>query len=201
MALNRLQPASIRLIDNEQFAFGHALAPAKESFFASVIDSIKTFYVTTIKGFDPKKLAVTTLLFEGDAATVKVHEAKVLALAAKYGGLTGGEENGKRGYLLTFVIAYLRDIAFDYHYVAESFETSCPLSCIKDLCRNVSLERLSPLPVLAKQTAGQLFLLKTDHRVTMLSPKILLCCSLYKTRACETRARARAHYTQCMSVG
>jgi len=137
VALNRLQPASIRLIDNEQFAFGHALAPAKESFFASVIDSIKTFYVTTIKGFDPKKLAVTTLLFEGDAATVKVHEAKVLALAAKYGGLTGGEENGKRGYLLTFVIAYLRDIAFDYHYVAESFETSCPLSCIKDLCRNV----------------------------------------------------------------
>ena len=77
--------------------------------------------------------------------------------AALYGGLTGGEENGKRGYLLTFVIAYLRDIAFDYHYVAESFETSCPLSCIKDLCRNVSLERLSPLPVLAKQTAGQLF--------------------------------------------
>ena len=139
MALNRLQPASIRLIDNEQFAFGHALKPAAESFISSVIDSIKSFYVTSIKGFDPKKLAVTTLLFEGDAATAKVHEQKVLALAAKYGGLTGGEENGKRGYLLTFVIAYLRDIAFDYHYVAESFETSCPLSCIKDLCRNVSM--------------------------------------------------------------
>jgi alkyldihydroxyacetonephosphate synthase len=137
VALNQLQPASIRLIDNEQFAFGHALAPAKASFMAAVVDSIKTFYVTKIKGFDPKKLAVCTLLFEGDADKTKRHEQQVLAIAAKHGGLTGGEENGKRGYLLTFVIAYLRDIAFDYHYVAESFETSCPLSCIPDLCRNV----------------------------------------------------------------
>ena len=32
---------------------------------------------------------------------------------------------------------YLRDIAFDYQYVAESFETSVPHSCVKDLCRNV----------------------------------------------------------------
>ncbi len=35
-------------------------------------------------------------------------------------------ENGKRGYLLTFVIAYLRDIGFEYRYLAESFETSAP---------------------------------------------------------------------------
>ena len=33
--------------------------------------------------------------------------------------------------------SYLRDIAFDYKYVAESFETSCPHSCVDDLCRNV----------------------------------------------------------------
>ena len=43
-------------------------------------------------------------------------------------------ENGKRGYLLTFVIAYLRDIGFEFRYLAESFETSVPWSwyaCIK----------------------------------------------------------------------
>ncbi len=45
-------------------------------------------------------------------------------------------ENGKRGYFLTFVIAYLRDLAFEYKYVAESFETSVPWSCVEDLCRN-----------------------------------------------------------------
>ena len=45
-------------------------------------------------------------------------------------GLTGrpAPENGKRGYYLTFVIAYLRDIGFDYGFVSESFETSVPWS-------------------------------------------------------------------------
>jgi hypothetical protein len=37
-----------------------------------------------------------------------------------------GEENGLKGYTLTFMIAYLRDIGLDYQVVAESFETSVP---------------------------------------------------------------------------
>jgi alkyldihydroxyacetonephosphate synthase len=137
VALKRLQPASVRLIDNEQFEFGHALRPEETGLLAGIMSSIKTFYVTKVKGFDPKKLAVATLLFEGGKEQTKRHEAEVLAIAHKHGAITGGEENGKRGYLLTFVIAYLRDIAFDYHFIAESFETSLPLSCVKDLCRNV----------------------------------------------------------------
>ncbi|CAF4411975.1 unnamed protein product, partial [Rotaria magnacalcarata] len=36
------------------------------------------------------------------------------------------EENGLKGYTLTFMIAYLRDIGLDYRIVAESFETSVP---------------------------------------------------------------------------
>jgi len=52
-------------------------------------------------------------------------------------GILGGEENGRRGYLLTFVIAYARDFAFDYSYLAESFETSVPWSRVLELCRNV----------------------------------------------------------------
>jgi alkyldihydroxyacetonephosphate synthase len=32
---------------------------------------------------------------------------KVYGIASKY-GLLGGEENGKRGYFLTFMIAYIR---------------------------------------------------------------------------------------------
>lgn len=137
IALAGIRPASIRLIDNEQFSFGHALKPAAESIFTTMMDSIKTFYVTQIKGFEKDKLAVCTLLFEGDKDKCADQEAKILAICAKYGGFAAGEENGKRGYLLTFVIAYLRDTAFDYQYVAESFETSVPHSCVKDLCRNV----------------------------------------------------------------
>uniref|UniRef100_A0A1I8F1V4 Alkylglycerone-phosphate synthase n=1 Tax=Macrostomum lignano TaxID=282301 RepID=A0A1I8F1V4_9PLAT len=55
------------------------------------------------------------------------------------GGISGGEENGRRGYMLTFVIAYLRDLGLDYYCVGESFETSVPWDRVLDLCRNVKL--------------------------------------------------------------
>ena len=32
---------------------------------------------------------------------------------------------------------YIRDIAFDYQYIGESFETSLPFSCTINLSRNV----------------------------------------------------------------
>eukprot|EP00037_Helgoeca_nana_P000215 m.20724 g.20724 ORF g.20724 m.20724 type:complete len:644 (-) comp10276_c0_seq1:201-2132(-) len=144
VAKRRLQPASIRLIDNEQFQFGRAMAEGKHGFLEVLLDHIKTFYVTSIKGFGKTELAVVTLLFEGETEEVKVQQAAIHAIAAKHGGIVGGAENGKRGYLLTFVIAYIRDIAYDYRYIAESFETSCPHSCVEKLCRNVK-ERLYAL--------------------------------------------------------
>ena len=35
-----------------------------------------------------------------------------------------GAESGKRGYFLTYMIAYLRDFGYDFWVMAESFETS-----------------------------------------------------------------------------
>ena len=55
--------------------------------------------------------------------------------------MEAGAENGIRGYFLTFMIAYLRDFAAQYNFVAESFETSCPWSKVSTLCQNVK-ERL-----------------------------------------------------------
>jgi hypothetical protein len=118
VAKRRLQPASIRLIDNEQFQFGRAMAEGKHGFLEVLLDHIKTFYVTSIKGFGKTELAVVTLLFEGETEEVKVQQAAIHAIAAKHGGIVGGAENGKRGYLLTFVIAYIRDIAYDYRCVS-----------------------------------------------------------------------------------
>ena len=48
--------------------------------------------------------------------------------------MAGGAENGLRGYLLTFLIAYTRDFAQQYYVAAESFETSCPWSNVSTLC-------------------------------------------------------------------
>nr|CAB3220651.1 alkyldihydroxyacetonephosphate synthase, peroxisomal-like [Phallusia mammillata] len=137
VALNRCAPASIRLMDNQQFRFGQALKPESEGIFSSFIDGMKKFYVTKIKGYDPANMCVATLLFEGDPTVVAQQEKAVYEIAAKYQGMPAGEDNGQRGYMLTFVIAYLRDIGFDYEVVSESFETSVPWDRVTDLCRNV----------------------------------------------------------------
>ncbi|GAB1609457.1 alkyldihydroxyacetonephosphate synthase, peroxisomal-like [Argonauta hians] len=137
IAKQRCAPASIRLIDNEQFQMGGALKPDSGSIFASFLDGIKKLYITKLKGFHPEKLCVATLLFEGTKEEVAALEKQVYAIVAKFHGLPGGADNGERGYMLTFVIAYIRDLAFEYYVVAESFETSCPWDRVIDLCRNV----------------------------------------------------------------
>uniref|UniRef100_A0A3P9I1K0 Alkylglycerone-phosphate synthase n=2 Tax=Oryzias latipes TaxID=8090 RepID=A0A3P9I1K0_ORYLA len=137
VARQRCAPASIRLMDNEQFKFGHALKPQVSSIFTSFLDGLKKFYITKFKGFDPNRLCVATLLFEGNREKVLQHEKQVYDIAAKFGGLAAGEDNGQRGYMLTFVIAYLRDLGMDYFVIGESFETSVPWDRVLDICRNV----------------------------------------------------------------
>uniref|UniRef100_A0A8C9VMA4 Alkylglycerone-phosphate synthase n=1 Tax=Scleropages formosus TaxID=113540 RepID=A0A8C9VMA4_SCLFO len=132
VARQRCAPASIRLMDNKQFHFGQALKPQVSSIFTSFLDGLKKFYITKVKGFDPQCLCVATLLFEGDRERVLWHEKQVYDIAAKFGGLAAGEDNGQRGYMLTFVIAYLRDLGMDYYVIGESFETSVPWdSCVR----------------------------------------------------------------------
>ncbi|KAK9885421.1 hypothetical protein WA026_010917 [Henosepilachna vigintioctopunctata] len=132
----RCQPASIRLMDNEQFKFGMILKP-DAGLIGSLIDILKKLYLTKIKGFEFDKLCVMTLLFEGDEKQVKEQEKRVYDIAGEFGGFPAGETNGERGYMLTFVIAYLRDIALEYRIVAESFETSVPWDRAISLCANV----------------------------------------------------------------
>jgi len=137
IAKQRCAPASIRLMDNEQFQFGHALKPEVKSTFSSFVEGLKKVYLTRYKGFDLSRISVATLLFEGGREEVKQQEKRVYEIAAAHGGIPGGEENGMRGYMLTFVIAYIRDIGFDYYVVSESFETSVPWDRVLNLCRNV----------------------------------------------------------------
>jgi len=42
-----------------------------------------------------------------------------------------------KGYMLTFLIAYIRDFAVHHLTAAESFETSCPWSNVSELCTRV----------------------------------------------------------------
>ncbi|XP_045497664.1 alkyldihydroxyacetonephosphate synthase [Colias croceus] len=133
VARRRLQPSSIRLMDNEQFRFGHALK-TEQSWGGVLLEGLKKLYITKIKGFDPLKLCVVTLLLEGAAEEVAEREAVLNSIAAKYGGIPGGAKNGEIGYTFTFVIAYIRDLALEYDIVAESFETSVPWERALALC-------------------------------------------------------------------
>lgn len=129
-------PASVRLVDNLQFQFGLALKPASKGLKVWK-SNIEKFVVTKVKGFDPYKMVALTLVFEGTKAEVERQQADVYRIAAKHGGMKAGAENGRRGYQLTYSIAYIRDFLMNYYIIAESFETSCAWSDALKICDNV----------------------------------------------------------------
>lgn len=98
IAKKRCQPASIRLIDNEQFVFGQALK-IEGGFFSNVVDKLKKVILTKVKGYDLKKLVVATLLFEGDVDDVQKQEKQIYEIAAKHSGISAGATNGQKGYV------------------------------------------------------------------------------------------------------
>lgn len=121
-------PASVRVVDNVQFQFGQALKPRATGLAAGAKSRFEKALVTSVKGFDPERMAVATLVFEGSAAEVEFQERTLYRIARAHGGMKAGAKNGERGYQLTFGIAYIRDLTFSHWVIAESFETSVPWS-------------------------------------------------------------------------
>ncbi|XP_076623716.1 alkyldihydroxyacetonephosphate synthase [Colletes latitarsis] len=137
VAKERCQPASIRLMDNEQFQFGQVLRP-ETGWGGLILQGLKQAYITRIKRFKWDQLCVATLLFESStSADVAAQERKIYSIAKQHNGVPAGETNGERGYVLTFVIAYIRDLGLEYYILSESFETSVSWKRALSLCRNV----------------------------------------------------------------
>jgi len=130
------RPASVRLVDNLQFQFGQVLKPASRG-MKKMKSKAEKWFVTGPLGFDPDKMVAVTLVFEGTREHVKQQQKKVYELSKRHHGFKGGAENGKRGYLLTFGIAYIRDFVLRHHILAESFETSVPWSQAQELVDRV----------------------------------------------------------------
>jgi alkyldihydroxyacetonephosphate synthase len=129
-------PASVRLVDNLQFQFGLALKPKSDG-LGKVKSRIEKFFVTKVKGFQPDKMVACTLVFEGTREEVHQQQKEVYEIAARHGGMKAGAEGGRRGYQLTYSIAYIRDFLMSYYIIAESFETSVAWSDALALCDNV----------------------------------------------------------------
>ena len=131
-----IPPASVRLVDNLQFQFGMALKPASHGWRAKK-SALEKFLVTKLKGFDPNQMVAATLVFEGTVQEVTAQEGLLYRIAKRHRGMKAGAENGKRGYQLTYGIAYIRDFILNHYILAESFETSVPWSRVAELCERV----------------------------------------------------------------
>jgi alkyldihydroxyacetonephosphate synthase len=123
-------------VDNLQFQFGLALKPASHG-VAVLKSKLEKLFVTRVKGFDPAKMVACTLVFEGTRQEVEQQQKDLYRIAARHGGMKAGAENGRRGYQLTYSIAYIRDFLMSYYIIAESFETSVAWSDAISLCENV----------------------------------------------------------------
>ena len=135
-ALNQTgaKPASIRLVDNVQFRLGQALKPASTDRRKILTSKVEKLVVTKVKGFDPHQIVAATMVLEGSKAEVYYQYKVVSDTAKKFGGISGGPSNGERGYMLTYAIAYIRDLLSDYYIVGETYETTVPWSRIHDVC-------------------------------------------------------------------
>jgi alkyldihydroxyacetonephosphate synthase len=125
-------PASVRLLDNVQFRFGSALKP-RPTFMDELVNKIQKFFLLKIKKFDPDELCAATIVMEGNKSEVEYQEKLIYKIAKKHGGIPGGEGNGKRGYQLTYAIAYIRDFLTDFHIIGETYETTVPWSKVHDV--------------------------------------------------------------------
>jgi alkyldihydroxyacetonephosphate synthase len=129
-------PASIRLVDNIQFRFGQALK-ARPVGSAALMDKVQRFFVLNVKKLDPHKMCAATLVMEGTADEVAHQEKVIFGLSKQFQGLSGGPANGQRGYMLTYAIAYIRDLLADYYVIGETYETTVPWSNIHEVCAAV----------------------------------------------------------------
>ena len=98
IAKQRCQPASIRLIDNEQLEFGQALSD-EDDFITSLKEKAKKFFLTWFKGYKWENLAVATLFFEGTKDEVKHQEKLIFSIAKRFSGISAGESSGFKGYV------------------------------------------------------------------------------------------------------
>jgi alkyldihydroxyacetonephosphate synthase len=132
-------PASIRLVNNTEFRFGQALKTAPGG-FKHFTEKLQKLYLFKVLGFKLGEMAACTIVMEGSAAEVRHQQKTLYGLAAKFGALKGGASNGKRGYMLTFAIAYIRDFFNQFLILGETFETSVPWSRIHDVTAAVERE-------------------------------------------------------------
>lgn len=135
------RPASLRLANNTEFRLGRALSPASHGWH-HLVGRLKQHYVVNLRKFDPLKMVICTTVMEGSAAEVRLQQDCLARLAKQAGGMAAGPEAGKRGYRVTFAIAYIRDFLNKLGVLGETFETSAPWDRVAAITSSVERELL-----------------------------------------------------------
>lgn len=129
-------PASIRLVDNFQLGFGQVFKEEAVG-FKKLMSKLLVGFLKNVKGFDLKQIALSTIVMEGSKDEVSYQKKQLKRLTKKHGALAAGGKNGKGGYNLTFMIAYIRDFLFEYRIIGDTLETSVPYDKIKTVIKAV----------------------------------------------------------------
>ena len=124
-------PASARMLDSLHYQFGSALKPEKTKFgkFKSKIQKL----AFKIKNFDADYFVAAVFKLEGTFSEVEHQRKNIKKLARKYNGLLGGRKEGKVGYNITMVIAYIRELFVPQGILGETLETAVPWSKVNQV--------------------------------------------------------------------
>ena len=124
-------PASARMLDSLHYQFGSALKPEKTKFgkFKSKIQKL----AFKIKNFDADHFVAAVFKLEGTFSEVEHKRKNIKRLARKYNGLLGGSKEGKVGYNITMVIAYIREFFVPQGILGETLETAVPWSKVNQV--------------------------------------------------------------------
>ena len=135
-------PASIRLVSNVEFRFGQALKPAP-GVLKGIAASVQKMFLFKILRYKPLEITASTIVMEGTEREVEHQSETLFSTAKRFKGVSGGAGNGRRGYMLTFGIAYIRDFLSQFQILGETFETSVPWNRIETVCEAVKSELIS----------------------------------------------------------
>lgn len=86
-------------------------------------------------------------MFEGSAESIARQKSTIFRIARAFDGYSGGAEAGKRGYRLTFLIAYIRDFVLSWYAIPAvapgDLAADCRCMCIVTSWRNRSKRPLN----------------------------------------------------------
>ena len=124
-------PASARMLDSLHYQFGSALKPEKNNIgkLKSKIQKI----VFKMKDFSTDDFVAAVFKLEGSFSEVEYQRKNIKRLAKKYNGLLGGSKEGKVGYNITMVIAYIREFFVPQGILGETLETAVPWSKVNQV--------------------------------------------------------------------